>query len=45
VRDLVIHNWGTIPWLVWTGALGYAAAYMAVFLGATWMVFRRKAVN
>jgi len=45
VRDLVIHNWGTIPWLVWTGALGYAATYMAVFLGATWMVFRRKAVS
>lgn len=45
VRDLVIHNWGTIPWLVWAGALGYAAIYTAAFLGAAWLVFRRKAVN
>jgi hypothetical protein len=45
VRDLVIHNWGTIPWLTWAMALGYAAVYAAFFLGATCLVFRRKAVN
>src|SRR2546423_583119 len=34
VRDLIIHNWGTIPWLVWLGALGYASVYCALFLTA-----------
>ena len=45
VRDLVIHNWGTIPWLVWLGALGYAAVYAAIFLTAACVVFRRKPLN
>jgi ABC-type transport system involved in multi-copper enzyme maturation permease subunit len=45
VRDLIIHNWGTIPWLVWTGAIAYAVVYSALFLGAACLVFRRKAVN
>jgi len=45
VRDLIIHNLGTIPWLIWCGALGYAAAYSAIFLGAACLLFRRKALN
>jgi Cu-processing system permease protein len=45
VRDLVIHNWGSISWLVWLGALGYAAAYTGLFLLGACFVFRRKAVN
>jgi hypothetical protein len=45
VRDLIVHNWATIPWLVWLGALGYAIVYAAIFLGATCCLFRRKAVN
>jgi len=45
VRNLVIHNWGTIPWLIWLAALGYAAVYAAIFLGAACWCFRRKALN
>jgi ABC-type transport system involved in multi-copper enzyme maturation permease subunit len=45
VRDLIVHNWGTIPWAIWAKALGYASAYAAFFLGLTCLVFRRKAVN
>ena len=45
VRDLVIHNWGTIPWLVWLGALLYASVYMGIFLALACFAFRRKALN
>lgn len=45
VRDLLIHNWGSIPWLVWLGALGYAAVYTGLFLLGACYAFRRKAVN
>jgi Cu-processing system permease protein len=45
VRDLIVHNWTTLPWLVWLGALGYAAVYAAIFLAATCYLFRKKAVN
>jgi Cu-processing system permease protein len=45
VRDLLIHNWGTIPWLVWFAALAYALVYMAVFLFGACLLFRRKALN
>src|SRR5688572_30047057 len=45
VRDLIVHNWLTVPWLVWLGALGYAAVYTAIFLTATCYLFRKKAVN
>jgi len=42
VRDLVVHNWDPINWLVCGGATLYAAAYSAAFLFATWLVFRRR---
>src|SRR5688572_26045513 len=45
VRDLIIHNWGTIPWLVWAGVIGYAVVYSSLFLAAACLIFRRKAVN
>ncbi len=45
VRDLIVHDWGTIPWLVWAAALGYAAVYAALFLGLACVAFRRKAIN
>ena len=45
VRDLVIHNWGTISWLVWLGALAYAIVYSALFLFAACHIFKRKAIN
>lgn len=45
VRDLIVHNWGLIPWLTWAGALGYATAYGALFLGLACWRFRRKAIH
>ncbi len=45
VRDIVIHEWGVIPWLPWLGAFAYAAAYTAIFLTLTCLAFRRKALN
>ena len=45
VRDLVIHNWGAIPWLIWLAAVAYAAVYSAIFLTAACLLFRRKALN
>jgi len=44
-RKLVIHDFGTVPWLIWIGALFYALFYMGVFLTGACMVFRRQAVN
>ena len=41
VRDLIIHNWDPIPWLVWLVASGYAAVYAALFLSLGWLRFRR----
>src|SRR5262249_19193260 len=38
VRDLLVHNWGTIPWGIWAGALGYAAIYTALFLGIAFVL-------
>ena len=45
VRDLIIHNWEPVPWLVWAAAVGYAAVYAALFLGIACLTFRRKPVN
>lgn len=45
MRDLIIHNRASVPWLVWLAALGYAAVYVALFLMATCWLFRKKAVN
>ena len=45
VRDLLVHNWGSIPWLVWLGAIGYAAVYAGLFLFGACLIFQRKPVN
>jgi ABC-type transport system involved in multi-copper enzyme maturation permease subunit len=45
MRDLVVHNWPTVPWMYFCLALLYGAFYMAVFLIGACLVFRRKAVN
>lgn len=42
VRDLIIHNWPAIPWLVCLGAAAYAVAYTSFFLAVAAWVFRRK---
>lgn len=45
VRDLIVHNWGTIRWEIWAAALAYAAVYSAIFLVLACLVFRRKTIN
>jgi Cu-processing system permease protein len=45
VRDLIIHDWPLVPWLVWLGALCYGAVYTSLFLLAAWLLFRRRALN
>jgi ABC-type transport system involved in multi-copper enzyme maturation permease subunit len=45
VRDLIVHDWPPIPWGVIGLAVIYAAAYTALFLLATWLVFRKKSLN
>jgi Cu-processing system permease protein len=45
VRDLIIHDWPLVPWLVWLGALVYAAVYSSAFLLGAWLLFRRRALN
>jgi ABC-type transport system involved in multi-copper enzyme maturation permease subunit len=45
VRDLLVHGWGSIPWLVWLAALGYAVVYGGLFLLGACALFKRKAVN
>ena len=45
MRNLIIHNWPLIEWkFVWLLGL-YLLAYMAFFLAAACLIFRRKALN
>ncbi len=45
VRDLIVHNWELIPGGIVALATLYAAAYIAFFLFAAWLVFRRRPLN
>lgn len=45
VRDLIIHNWGLVPWGIWAAGLGYAAVYAGLFVGLGCMLFRRKPIH
>jgi hypothetical protein len=45
VRDLIVHNWGAIPWGIWLAALAYAVAYAGFFLFAACLAFRKKAIH
>lgn len=42
IRDIVIHNWGLIPWNACFLATLYGMAYAAVFLIGSWLLFRRR---
>lgn len=45
MRVLIVHDWPLVEWK-FVGLLGlYLMAYMALFLAAACLVFRRKAVN
>jgi len=45
LRDLVVHDWPPVQWLVCFKAVAYAAAYAALFLAASCLWFRRKPLN
>jgi Cu-processing system permease protein len=45
LRDLVIHDWPPVRWFVCAKAIGYAAAYGALFLVTSCLLFRRKPLN
>jgi ABC-type transport system involved in multi-copper enzyme maturation permease subunit len=44
-RDLIIHNWGLIPWEIWAAAIAYAVVYAAIFLVLACLLFRRKPIT
>ncbi len=45
VRDLIIHNWPRLDWLVIAQDALYGAAYGGLFLFVAWLCFRRQALN
>jgi ABC-type transport system involved in multi-copper enzyme maturation permease subunit len=45
VRQLVFFEQGLVPWFYCALATLYAAVYAGMLLLATWIVFRRKALN
>jgi ABC-type transport system involved in multi-copper enzyme maturation permease subunit len=45
IRKFIIFNWPLIPWLYCLLATLYALLYAALFLVATWLVFRRKTLT
>lgn len=45
MRNLIVHDWPLVAWNFIGLAVIYLMAYMAVFLVATCLVFRRKALN
>ena len=45
LRDLVIHNQNLVRWRAIALATVYAAAYAAVFLFVSWLLFRRRGLN
>ena len=45
MRELIVHDRGAVPWLIWLAALGYAAVYATIFLALACLAFRRKAIN
>jgi Cu-processing system permease protein len=45
MRNLIIHDWPLVEWKFVFLAAFYLLAYMAVFLTAACLVFRRKPVN
>jgi ABC-type transport system involved in multi-copper enzyme maturation permease subunit len=45
MRNLIVHDWPLLGWMVVFADAIYLMAYAAVFLAAACLVFRRKAVN
>ena len=45
LKEFVIHDWAAINWIVIGGATLYGLIYTLFFLGATWLVFRRKGLT
>ena len=45
VRDLIIHNWPSIPWTIWSIAVAYALIYAALLVLGAWLVFRQKSLQ
>jgi ABC-type transport system involved in multi-copper enzyme maturation permease subunit len=45
IRPLLEFNQPLVPWVDWSLAGLYAALYIALLLGATWLVFRRKPLS
>jgi hypothetical protein len=45
VRDLIVYDQPLVPWADIFLATLYAAVYVGLFLFATWVVFRRKALT
>jgi ABC-type transport system involved in multi-copper enzyme maturation permease subunit len=45
VEELIIHDWPTIAWTKFAIAIAYGAVYTGLFLAASCVVFRRKALN
>lgn len=44
-RDLLLFDQPLIPWMAVAGATAYWVAYMAAFLVAAWLAFRRKSLT
>ena len=45
IRELLVHNVAAVPWMAWFFATLYGAVYVVFFLCATWVAFRKKALN
>jgi Cu-processing system permease protein len=45
IRKFITFNWPPAPWVDCLLATLYAGVYVALFLFATWLVFRRKALT
>jgi hypothetical protein len=45
VRDFIIYDHAPIPWADCLLVTVYGLAYVVLFLYATWLVFRRKALT
>ena len=45
VRDLIVHNWPRLDWMVIGQDTLYGLAYASFFLLLAWVRFRRMALN
>jgi ABC-type transport system involved in multi-copper enzyme maturation permease subunit len=45
IRDLIVHDSGSVPWWAFGVSTIYGFSYAAFFLFAAWVAFRRKALS